>query len=240
MQRGGVSFWYQELGGLPKPHPALDRSVSADICIIGAGYTGLWAAYYLKKADPSLNIVIVEEHFAGFGASGRNGGWLSGNFAWEHEKYLSSGTAEQVKAMVEAFHGTVDEVIAAAEMEGINADIHRTQELAIATNAYQFQRLAPELKRLHHWGDHRSRFESEAQVRARIAIPSAKGALVTSGVARVQPAKLVRGLADAVARLGVTIYEATRAHEISKGQVITHKGRVACAVVLKATEGYSA
>ena len=240
MQRGGVSFWYQELGGLPKPRPALECSVSADICIIGAGYTGLWAAYYLKKADPSLNIVIVEEHFAGFGASGRNGGWLSGNFAWEHEKYLSSGTAEQVKAMVEAFHGTVDEVIGAAEMEGINADIHRTQELAIATNTYQFQRLAPELKRLHHWGDHRSRLESETQLRTRIAIPSARGALVTSGVARVQPAKLVRGLADAVARLGVTIYEATRAHEISKGQVITHQGRVACAVALKATEGYSA
>ena len=156
MQRGGVSFWYQELGGLPKPRPALDRPISADICIIGAGFTGLWAAYYLKKADTSLNIVIVEEHFAGFGASGRNGGWLSGNFAWDHEKYLSSGTAEQVKAMVAAFHGTVDEVIAVAEVEGFDADIHRTQELAIATNAHQFQRLAPELKRLRHWGDHRS------------------------------------------------------------------------------------
>ena len=151
MQRGGVSFWYQELGGLPKPRPALDRAVSADICIIGAGFTGLWAAYYLKKADPTLTIVIVEEKFAGFGASGRNGGWVSGNFAWDHEKYLSSGTAEQVKAMVAAFHGTVDEVIAVAEAEGFEADIHRTEELAIATNAQQFQRLAPELKRLHNW-----------------------------------------------------------------------------------------
>ena len=134
MQCGGVSFWYQELGGLPKPRQALYRSVNADICIVGAGYTGLWAAYYLKKADPSLNIVIVEEHFAGFGASGRNGGWLSGNFAWDHEKYLSSGAAEQVKAMVAAFHSTVDEVIAVAEAEGFDADIHRTQELAIVTN----------------------------------------------------------------------------------------------------------
>jgi len=198
VQCGGVSFWYQELGGLPKPSPALSRPISADICIIGAGFTGLWAAYYLKKADPSLNIVIVEEHFAGFGASGRNGGWLSGNFAWDHEKYLSSGTVEQVKAMVAAFHGTVDEV------------------------------------------DHRNQLESEAQLRARVAIPSARGALVTSGVARIQPAKFVRGLANAVVRLGVTIYETTRAHKVSKGQVITDQGRVACAVVLKATEGYSA
>ena len=61
MQRGGVSFWYKELGGLPKPRPALDTKISADVCIIGAGYTGLWTAYYLKKTDPSLNIVIVEK-----------------------------------------------------------------------------------------------------------------------------------------------------------------------------------
>ena len=142
--------------------------------------------------------------------------------------------------MVAAFHSTVDEVIAVAEVEGFHADIHRTQELAIATNAYQFQRLAPELKRLSHWGDDRSQVESEVQLRARVAIPSARGALVTSGVARIQPAKFVRGLADAVARLGVTIYETTRAHKVSKGQVITDQGRVACAVVLKATEGYSA
>ena len=78
MQRGGVSFWYKELGGLPKPRPALDTKISADVCIIGAGYTGLWTAYYLKKADPSLNIVIVEKNFAGFGASGSNGGGCPG------------------------------------------------------------------------------------------------------------------------------------------------------------------
>ena len=62
--------------------------IDADVCIVGAGYTGLWTAYYLKKADPSLRIVIVEKEFAGFGASGRNGGWLSGGFGWSREKYL--------------------------------------------------------------------------------------------------------------------------------------------------------
>ena len=61
MQRGSVSFWHKELGGLPKPSPALDTKISAGVCLIGAGYIGLWTAYYLKKADPSLNIVIVEK-----------------------------------------------------------------------------------------------------------------------------------------------------------------------------------
>ena len=75
---GNVSFWYADIGGVPAYRPPLPGDIEADVCIVGAGYTGLWTAYYLKKAEPKLNIVIVEKEFAGFGASGRNGGWLSG------------------------------------------------------------------------------------------------------------------------------------------------------------------
>lgn len=70
---GDVSFWYQDIGGFPPPRAALDGDTSADVCIVGAGYTGLWTAYYLKKADPALKVVILEAEFAGFGASGPNG-----------------------------------------------------------------------------------------------------------------------------------------------------------------------
>ena len=72
---GRVSNWYDEL---PAYRPALPGDRDADVCIVGAGYTGLWTAYYLKRADPSLRIAVLEARFAGFGASGRNGGWLSG------------------------------------------------------------------------------------------------------------------------------------------------------------------
>ncbi|MDZ4134825.1 MAG: FAD-binding oxidoreductase, partial [Paracoccaceae bacterium] len=116
---GDVSFWYADIGGLPESRAGLAGDTTADVCIIGAGYTGLWAAYYLKLAQPSLDILVVEREFAGFGASGRNGGWLTGGFAWSHEKYLSTGTAEGVRAMVMAMNGTVDEVIRVAEAEGI-------------------------------------------------------------------------------------------------------------------------
>jgi NADPH-dependent 2,4-dienoyl-CoA reductase/sulfur reductase-like enzyme len=87
---GDVSFWYADIG-LPKTRrPPLPGDTTADVCIIGAGYTGLWSAYYLKKADPGLKIVICEKDFAGFGASGRNGGWLTGGFAWNHDRYLAT------------------------------------------------------------------------------------------------------------------------------------------------------
>ena len=75
VSNGRVSNWFD---GLPTSRPLLPGSRDADVCIVGAGYTGLWTAYYLKLADPSLRIVVLEARFAGFGASGRNGGWRSG------------------------------------------------------------------------------------------------------------------------------------------------------------------
>ena len=68
------------------PPPRLDADTTADVAIIGAGFTGLWTAYYLKKANPALNVLVIEKEFAGFGASGRNGGWCMGTFAWNHER----------------------------------------------------------------------------------------------------------------------------------------------------------
>ena len=117
------------------PRPALQGEVETDVCIIGAGYTGLWTAYYLKKADPGLDIVVVEREFAGFGASGRNGGWLSGGFAWSREKYLKTSSRGAVVDMQRAMAGTVDEVIHVCTAEGIDADILRVDNITVATNA---------------------------------------------------------------------------------------------------------
>ena len=112
---GDVSFWYADLGGLPSQRPALQGDTTADVCIIGAGYTGLWTAWYPKQQQPDLDVVVVEKRFAGYGASGRNGGWLSGGFAWNHRRYAETGGEAAVRAMVRAMMGTVDEVIRVAE-----------------------------------------------------------------------------------------------------------------------------
>ena len=71
------SFWLDTLGDPYEPRPALPGDITADVAIVGAGYTGLWTAYYLTEADPWLRVVILEAEIAGFGASGRNGGWCS-------------------------------------------------------------------------------------------------------------------------------------------------------------------
>lgn len=236
---GEISFWYADIG-LPTPRAPLDGDTSADVCIIGAGYTGLWTAYYLKKANPGLNVLVVEAEFAGFGASGRNGGWLTGGFAWNHERYLAASSRQAVRDMVTAMAGTVEEVIRVAQAEGIDADILRTDEVTVATNPAQMLRMTAEVAHRRGWGEDHVRQIGAEEAMARVAVPGVLGAMVVGGVARVQPAKLVRGLALAVERLGVRIAEGTRVLSLAKGAVTTDRGLVRAGVILRCTEGFTA
>ncbi|TPJ67042.1 MULTISPECIES: FAD-binding oxidoreductase [unclassified Mesorhizobium] len=241
-RNGDVSFWYADIGGPPASRPPLPGDIEADVCIVGAGYTGLWTAYYLKKAEPALRIAIVEKEFAGFGASGRNGGWLSGGFSWSREKYAKTSSRGAVIDMQRAMSGTVDEVIAIAAAEGIDADIRRVDNITVATNAAQLERAKAEYEEARHWEmpPERLAFLGAQEARERIAIDNVLGAFVVRDVARVQPAKLVQGLAAAVARLGVPIYEQTQVLALEKGKVTTDRGVVRAEKIVRATEGFTA
>ena len=238
---GDVSFWYADIG-LPHSHrPALNGDTTADVAIIGAGYTGLWTAYYLKKAQPSLNILVIEKDFAGFGASGRNGGWLMGTLAWNHDRYAAQTSRQAVLDMAAALETTVDEVIRVAAAEGIDADILRVDELCVATHPAHMARLHAAIADHQRWGDgHRVRAIGAEESLSRLAIPGTLGAMVMSGMARIQPAKLVRGLADAVQRMGVRIVENTAVTEYEQGRVTTTRGIVRVPIILRATEGFTA
>ena len=146
---GAVSHWFSEL---PQPRPALPGDRDADVCIVGAGYTGLWTAYYLKQADPSLRIVVLEARFAGFGASGRNGGWLSG-LAPGHRGLLAKKYGrDKVVAWQRTLNAAVDEVIDVAGRENIEADIVKGGNLDVARNAAQARRLRAEVDEDREWG----------------------------------------------------------------------------------------
>ncbi len=238
MRTGGPSFWWQDIG-LPPRRAPLSGDTTADLCIVGAGYTGLWTAWYARQADPGLDILIVERDFAGFGASGRNGGWLTGGFAWNHARYAARAGEAAVRAMVAAMGGTVDEVIAVTHAQGIDADIRRTDELMVATRPAQLSRLRAEVRHRRAWGEDRVTGIGP-EVADRVAVPGALGAMVVGGVARIQPAKLVLGLARAVERSGVRIAEGTTATGIAPGRVDTDRGSVRARTVIRATEGFTA
>jgi len=239
---GNVSFWYADMGGLPEYRPSLTGDTDADVCVVGGGYTGLWTCYYLKKAQPGLRIVVLEREFAGFGASGRNGGWLSGGLAWDREKYLASGARGGVIDLERALTGAVDEVIAVAGAEGIDADIRRTDALTVASSPAQMSRLRERYATALEWEVPEGRLSliGGDELRSRIRVKDGVGALVTHGVARVQPAKLVRGLAAAVERRGVRIREGTTVTRIDEGRVTTDRGVVRAPLVVRATEGFTA
>ncbi|HKE81713.1 MAG TPA: FAD-dependent oxidoreductase, partial [Solirubrobacteraceae bacterium] len=95
------SWWWADLGGLPAPRPALDGDRQADVCVVGAGYTGLWTAYELGRADPSLDVVVLEREVAGYGASGRNGGWVLGEISTGSGLRSQAGQAD-VEALQQA------------------------------------------------------------------------------------------------------------------------------------------
>lgn len=238
---GDLSFWYADIGLPSSRRPALQGDATVDVCIIGAGFTGLWTAHYLKTYAPDLNILIVEKDFAGYGASGRNGGWLTGGFAWNHARYLQTSTESAVRDMVRAMNGTVDEVIRVAEAHEIDADILRTDELMVATTPAQLTRVTAEVKHRKHWGEEtRVHQISEAEARARVNVPGIMGGMIVQNVARIQPAKLVRGLANMVEAQGVRIAESTPALTLEPGIVTTPHGIVRATTILRCTEGFTA
>ncbi|GAA3691864.1 FAD-dependent oxidoreductase [Arthrobacter ginkgonis] len=241
---GAVSFWYAGTG-LPEPRPPLPGDAEVDVAIVGAGYTGLWSAYYLKKAEPSLRIAVLESRFAGFGASGRNGGWLANSITGGRTGYeRTHGRAGTVRFQ-ELLNESVDEVIAVAAAEGIEADIVKGGELLVARNAAQLGRLDALAAEAARWPDDAVRL-GPAETAARLRVAGALGSVHIPHCARIQPARLVRGLAAAVERLGVAIHEGTTATEILAGTaaarpvVVTDRGRVRARHVLRATEGFTA
>jgi len=116
-----ISLWMDQLDEPLIARPALRQDLDVDVCIIGAGYTGLWSAYYLKRQAPHLNIAIVEANIAGFGASGRNGGWLMGNLLGE-DRLLADCSPEQRRDAYDLLHGIPDDVETVLELEGIHCD----------------------------------------------------------------------------------------------------------------------
>ncbi|MER7498753.1 FAD-binding oxidoreductase [Nonomuraea pusilla] len=246
---GGLSFWYRQIG-VPGQRPALPGSRDYDVAIVGGGYTGMWTAYYLKKAQPGLRIAILEREFAGFGASGRNGGWLSAEFAGSRERHAAARGRQAMIDLQHAMFTAVDEVIEVARAEGIDADIRKGGLIHVATNPAQDRRMRANLAALRTWGftEQDMRLLTASELAGRIRIAGALSGTYSPHCARIQPAKLALGLARVVSDLGVDLFEGTTVTEIlprtpgraGKAAAVTDQGTVTAEYVIRATEGFTA
>jgi glycine/D-amino acid oxidase-like deaminating enzyme len=232
-----VSFWLEQLGPAPERAP-LEGHVDADVCIVGAGYTGLWTALELRRADPSLRVVVVEKETVGFGASGRNGGWVLGALAGSRSGWIARGGEAGAAALERAIRETVDEIGRRVAEEEIDCDYVKGGTLTVAQTAVQLERLSAQQGDWAQQGD--EELLGVDELAARVRVRGALGALFSPHCARVQPAKLVRGLASAAERAGATIYERTPAVELEHGRVRTPAGEVHARWIVRATEAYTA
>src|SRR5690606_487310 len=207
-----ISLWMDQLDEPLAARPSLQADLRADVVIVGAGYTGLWTAYYLKRQAPQLRIVVLEGEIAGFGASGRNGGWLMGNLLGE-DRLLGALPAEQRRAAFALLHEIPDEVARVSQREGIACDLRKGGVLYCAARyPEQHASLQEQLRHLRGLGlgedDYRWLEPAELAEQLRVANPY--GALYSPHCATLQPARLVRGLARCVEAMGVELYEQSR------------------------------
>ncbi|MFE4577862.1 NAD(P)/FAD-dependent oxidoreductase [Streptomyces chartreusis] len=235
---GGISFWYAD-DGLPAAREPLGGDASADVVIVGGGYTGLWTAYYLKQAVPFLRITVLEQKFCGYGASGRNGGWLYNGIAGR-DRYAKLHGHEAAVRLQRAMNDTVDEVIRVAEAEGFDAGIHKGGVLEVARTPSQLARLKEFHAQELAFGEKDRELYDARRTAERIKVADAVGSTWTPHGARVHPVKLVKGLAAAVEALGVTIHELTPVTEIRPKHAVTPYGTVRAPYVLRCTEGFTA
>jgi glycine/D-amino acid oxidase-like deaminating enzyme len=237
-----LSLWHDTAGDDWAPRPALPGDLDVDVAVVGAGYTGLWTAYYLTRADPTLRVVVLEREVAGFGASGRNGGWCSALFpasvAWLAARYGEERAVAQHRAM----QATLDEIAQVVAAEDIECGFTRGGTVVVARTPQQLDRARAEVAEARRWGfgeDDLALLGAD-EARARLAAAGALGATYTPHCAAVHPARLVRGLARVVERLGATVHEQTPVTRIEPGVVTTPMGRVRAGVVVRATEGFTA
>lgn len=245
-----VSLWWDTLPGEVRVRAPLGGDLDVDVAIVGAGYTGLWTARSLVLADPGVRVAVLESEVAGFGASGRNGGWCSALFATSEARLARESGADAARRMRVAMQESVDEVGRAAAQDGIECHFAKGGTVVAARDSAQVTRAKASVAGARAMGVSESDLawlDADA-ARRLIGATRVRGATYTPHCAAIHPARLARGLAEAVERRGVTIYEGTPVVVVHPGrggaggrrpEAVTPHGTVRADVVVRAVEGWT-
>ncbi len=221
------------------PGPPLQGAERADVCIVGAGYTGMWTAYFLKRADPSLDVVVVERSWAGSGASGHNDGYAMTVLDMSLHHLVENHGPERAGAAHEAVARSVVQIGEFCDEHGVDAEYELTGFAAVAANDGQLWRLERDLEAARAIGaDHDFTYHEGEAAREVIGSPIVRGLLREGRGAMLNPQKMARGLARAVREMGVRIFERSPATAIESGRVTTDQGAVEADEIVVATNAY--
>jgi glycine/D-amino acid oxidase-like deaminating enzyme len=229
------------LDGIPEPltpRPGLAGDLDCDVAIVGGGFTGLWSAYYLKRQSPGLRVVVLEREIAGYGPSGRNGGWASARIPGRPDAYGHRDGDDAILRAEREARAAVDEIGRVVQAEGIDCGYTKAGVLTVATTEPQRARMRAGAAS-RYGAENGDRTLAPDELDALVRIPGVLASTFSPHGARIDPARLVRGLANACERLGVSIYERTAALELAPGRVRCAAATVRADTVLRATESYT-
>ena len=232
-------LWWDGLPTGPTRAP-LTQDESVDVAIVGGGFTGLWTAYYLLKADPSLSVLVLEAEHVGFGASGRNGGWVSALYPVGARVLARDHGKHATRDLFAALRDSVDEVGAVAAAEGIECGFRKGGTLVVATNRAQATRSRAEVRESGYWCTGMTWLEAPAAAE-RLAVRELHGATFNPSCARIHPYRLALGLARAAEEKGARIHERTRVADAGDRTLRTDEGiTVRARHIIRATEAWTA
>ena len=241
MDARSLSFWHDTVDDDLNQRSSLHGDLDVDVAIVGAGLTGLWTAWSILQAAPDARVVLLEREIAGFGASGRNGGWCSALFPTSAAGLQAKHGRDAAVAMRRAMIDTVDEVGRAAASAGIECDFVKGGTVAFARSEVQRRAAQADLAATAAFGVD----SLEWWTADRVGAAGALGATFDPACARLHPAKLVRGLARAVESAGGRILEGTPVETVEPGtadrraRAVSRLGTVTADAVIVATEGYT-
>jgi glycine/D-amino acid oxidase-like deaminating enzyme len=219
-------FW---LDTAPPPtFPRLENDISADLLIVGGGYTGLWSAVRAKERNPEKSVVLIEMNRIGWAASGRNGGFCEASLTHGRENGLARWP-EEFDELERLGHKNLDEIEETIARYGMDVEFERTGTLSVAIEPHQIECVSGEPTSL-----------TEAEVRQQINSPTyLAGSWEKTGTALIHPAKLVSELARVATDLGVLIFEQTPADKFRRDlRVVTPHATVTAKKIILGTNAY--
>lgn len=219
------------------PGPALRETVDCDVCIVGGGFTGLWTAFFLKEAEPALDIRIVEAKHSGYGASGRADGFVTPTVGKDIQALVDKFGTQRALEATQAVGRSILEIGRFTRRNKVDAEYEANDYLMVATDPAQVRRLEHDRTLAERIGGVAPEILSRADSQAVVGSPAVQASMRIGG-ALVNPFKLTRGLARVLRDQGVTIYDDTPCVDVERGvrsTVVTPGGRVTADKVVLAT-----
>ncbi len=217
------------------PTPKLSGPTQAEIAIVGAGFTGLWAAHFLKELDPAVDIAILEQGVTGYGASGRNAGMISNCIDHTHSLAISHFGQEEAAKLAKLGLKNIDELEAFAT----DCDLERTGQLFVALTEKHLEDLKSLIAAAESLGIKGYELFNRQEIRQKLNSELYAGGAFVPGGGILDPIKLVDRLAEQLKAKGVRIFENTKVTHLATGEATTNSGSIKAKKIILATDAYT-